>query len=357
MRKTFGIVGASGAAGQQVLSALQNLGVSDILLGGRNAFLLRALTQKSAGALEAKRIDIEESNSLDAFCSEVGTVVNCAGPTSAFGDLVAKAALRNQCNYVDAAGLSIVSEGLQTLKDEISNAGLSFVISAGWVPGISELLPAYAYDLAKEKFGSVDRVSVFFGDWGHWSENAIADFDWFTRSRKPQAPGTFQRGEWRMDRSAASRKENLGEPLVESHFASFYTPELETLGTAIIDAEFGAWANSSDGRGLPLTGLLPFKQGKGSTMVRKPSGSYNQSVGGFALAKAETEGGQCCTVLATFGKGRDYELLGAVLATAACLVGHRASLPGVHYFWEAFNRPNVVEWLKSAGVRIGESFN
>ena len=175
MRKRFGIVGASGATGQQVLSALLNMGVADILVGGRNVFLLRALTEKSGGTVEAKRVDVGDSETLDAFCAEAETIVNCAGPASVFGDIVAQAAYRNRCNYVDAAGFSIVSQGLQSVKDEIYNAGLSFVVSAGWMPGLSELLPAYAYDLAKEKYGSVDQVSVFFGDWGHWSESASAD--------------------------------------------------------------------------------------------------------------------------------------------------------------------------------------
>jgi saccharopine dehydrogenase (NAD+, L-lysine-forming) len=360
MRKTIGIVGATGATGQQVLAALQNHGENSILLGGRNVYLLNALAVKSGAVAKSKILDVTDPASLDAFCSQVKTIVNCAGPVSVLGDLVARAALRNRCNYVDAAGLSIVSESLISVKDEIQKSGLSFVVSAGWMPGLSELLPAYAYDLAKKKFGSVERVSVYFGDWGHWSDNAIADVVWFMRKRRLQSPGTFRRGVWKADRSVALRKGNLGEPLVEGNFASFYTPELESLGKAITDADFGAWAHYCDRRGLFLAAavaLLPYKQTKAMSMIRKAYSGYQQPVGGFAIAKAETKDGKNCTVTANFGKGRDYEVHGAVLATAASLIGHQAVLPGVNYFWQAFNRPNVVEWLKTAGVRITETYD
>ena len=69
---------------------------------------------------------------------------------------------------------------------------------------------------------------MFFGDWGHWSDNAIADVVWFMRKRQLQPPGAFVRGVWKVDRSVAFRKDSLGEPLVEGQFASFYTPELQS---------------------------------------------------------------------------------------------------------------------------------
>jgi saccharopine dehydrogenase (NAD+, L-lysine-forming) len=359
MRKTFGIVGATGATGQQVLSAVQNLGTSRILVGGRTPAMLRLLVVKSGGTIEARRLNIQDPNLMDSFCAEAETIINCVGPASSYFDAVAQAAYRNKCNYVDASGLYTVSLGLDPIKDKIREAGLTFVLSAGWMPGITEILPAYAYDIAKEKFGSVSRISVFFGDWGHWSDNALADANWYLRNRKAQSPGTFQQGVWKAERSVSFRKESLGEPLVESQFASFYTPELESLGKAITDADFEAWVQHFDERGVALSAaaaFMPFKQAKSAGVIRKAFDEYNQPVGGFIVAKAETQEGNCCTVIATYGKGRDYEINGAALATAACLVSQHAAYPGVQYFWQAFNRPNAIEWLTAAGVRISETF-
>jgi hypothetical protein len=177
----------------------------------------------------------------------------------------------------------------------------------------------------------------------------------FLHNFKTPPAGTFQRGAWTADKNVAIRKESLGDPFVEGQYASFYTPELESLGRAITDAGFGAWSYNCDQRGPGLASSL-FKQSKAAVTLRKADDGYRQSVGGFVVAWAEAPSGQRGTVVATFGKGRDYETHGSVLAVAACLVGHQAAYPGVHYFWEAFNRPNVVEWLKSADVRISESF-
>jgi len=360
MRYPFGIIGATGATGQQVAIALLNVGAEGILLGGRNISLLTGLRDKSSGTVRASVVNIENPQSLDAFCAEAQTIVNCAGPVSVLGARVAEAALRNKCHYIDPSGLSVVPQSLEPVKDQILNAGLSFVSSAGWSPGLTELLPAYAYDLAKEKFGSVERVSVFFGDWGHWSDNAVADVVSFMQANKRRPSGLFRRGEWKADRSAANRTENLGEPLVEGRFASFYTPELESLGRAMIDADFGSWAHYCDSQSQRLTSavaMLPIGQSKAIGMIRQAYSGYQQPVGGFAVAKAETASGQRCTVLATFGKGRDYELQGSVVATAANLIAHGSSAPGVRYFWEAFHRPTLIEWLKSEGVRISETFD
>ena len=58
---------------------------------------------------------------------------------------------------------------------EIEDLGLSFVVSAGWNPGISELLPVYAGARARDKMDLIESLTVYFGDSGEWSTNALRD--------------------------------------------------------------------------------------------------------------------------------------------------------------------------------------
>ena len=96
-------------------------------------------------------------------------------------DRVAQAARRMRCHYVDLAGLSVVKERLLSYNREITDLGLSFVISAGWMPGLTELLPVYAFTRAKAKMDAIESLNVYFSDSGEWSTNALRDGLWYLR--------------------------------------------------------------------------------------------------------------------------------------------------------------------------------
>jgi saccharopine dehydrogenase (NAD+, L-lysine-forming) len=123
----------------------------------------------------AAHLDILDVHSLDDFCSRCSIIVNCAGPVVQLQDRVAQAVFRWRCHYVDAAGMSLVKERMLPHSREIEDLGLSFVISAGWNPGISELLPVYADAWARPKMDLIESLTVYFGDSGEWSTNALRD--------------------------------------------------------------------------------------------------------------------------------------------------------------------------------------
>jgi saccharopine dehydrogenase-like NADP-dependent oxidoreductase len=56
---------------------------------------------------------------------------------------------------------------------EAADLGLSFVIWAGWMPGISELVPAYTNAQARSKMDAIESVTVYLGDSDEWSVNAL----------------------------------------------------------------------------------------------------------------------------------------------------------------------------------------
>src|ERR1700690_3657868 len=153
---TFGIVGGYGATGRIVASELWKCCAGEILIGGRDLTKGKTLAAESEGRASAVHLDILDAHSLNDFCSRCSIVVNCAGPVMALQDRVAQAAFRRRCNYIDAAGMSLVKERLLPHRQEIEDLGLSFVVSAGWNPGISELLPVYADAQARAKMDTIE---------------------------------------------------------------------------------------------------------------------------------------------------------------------------------------------------------
>src|ERR1700733_10387581 len=131
---TFGIVGGYGATGRIVASKLWKSCDGEILVGGRDLAKGKSLAAEFDHRVSALSLDVLDANSLDNFCSRCSIIVNCAGPVMVLQDRVAQAAFRNQCHYIDPAGMSLVKERMLPHGREIEESELSFVISAGWMP-------------------------------------------------------------------------------------------------------------------------------------------------------------------------------------------------------------------------------
>jgi saccharopine dehydrogenase-like NADP-dependent oxidoreductase len=184
----FGVVGGYGSTGSVVVSELWQSSSHEIVIGARHLAKAKAFASQFDGRVTASHLDVFDSSTLDRFCSAASVIVNCGGPVMLLQDRVAQAALRARCHYVDVAGLSFVKERLLPHADEIASQGLSFVVSAGWLPGLTELLPVYAQAHARARMDAIDSVSAYFGDSGQWSANAFRDMAWYLRQ-----PGASQR--------------------------------------------------------------------------------------------------------------------------------------------------------------------
>lgn len=140
-KSTFGLVGGYGATARAVAAELLKSSDGELLIGGRDPAKLKSATAELGSRVSAARVDAMDAASLDEFCRRCSVIVNCAGPVILLEDRVAQAAFRQHCHYVDAAGMGVVRERLLPHNREITALGLSFVISAGWTPGLTELLP------------------------------------------------------------------------------------------------------------------------------------------------------------------------------------------------------------------------
>jgi hypothetical protein len=363
-RISFGVVGGYGATGQAVVSELSKSGTDHILIGGPNLARGSALASKYDGQASATRVDVLDTSSVDEFCRQCSIVVNCAGPVKALRDRVAQAAFRQHCHYIDPAGMRFVAEGMRSKSDEIADLGLSFIVSAGWMPGISEVVSVYAHALAKRQMDTVESVTVYYGDSGEWSANALRDGVWYLRQLGGGSPSYFHKGRRvRLSRSAVLSTTNLGKPIGIRRFGMFFTPELNEIGGKLDDCEVRAYSYVSGFRAILAStaiALLPIPEGLSVRLLRNVF-RRNQElpVGGFVVARAighSQRRPMTLTVQIVYEAGRDYWVHGLAIATAARMVAEGKGVQkGVHFLADAVDAQSFLKRLKADGVEHTES--
>lgn len=361
---TFGIIGGYGATGRVVVSELWKSSVAEILIGGRDLAKGTALAAQFGSRVSAVPLDVLDARSLDHFCSRCSIIVNCAGPVMVLQDHVAQAALRSRSHYIGLAGLTFVKERLLAHGREIEDLGLSFVVSAGWMPGITELLPAYADAQARAKMDTVESLTVYFGDSGEWSSNALRDVVWYIRQVGLSRPGYFRKGEWvRAKMSAAYCKVDLGDPIGLGRFGLFSTPELSEIGRRLNDCDVFIYSYLSGLRTVvagTLIALLPIPESLGVRMVRNVFRRNRLPVDGFVVAQVlgRSQGRKVAlTARTVYRERRDYWINGFVPAILARLISEGKSIrPGVHFLADAVDPITLMAELRKAGVEQTGNF-
>jgi hypothetical protein len=360
---TFGVVGGYGATGRVVASELWKSCDGEILIGGRDLAKGKALAAEFDSRASATHLDIFDAHSLDDFCGRCSIVVNCAGPVMALQDRVAQAAFRRRCHYIDAAAMSLVRERMLPHSREIEDLGLSFVVSAGWKPGISELLPVYAEAKARAKMDTIESLTVYFGDSGEWSTSALRDGFWYIRQSGLRSPGYFRKGEWtRAKMSEASRRVDLGDPVGPGRFFMFSTPELSEVGRRLNDYDVFTYTYLSGFRTViaaTLMALVPLPEGLGVRLVRNVFRRNRLPVDGFVAAQilGRSQGRRLAlTVQIVYRERRDYWIHGLALATVARIISEsKGAQAGVHFLADAVNPITFMAELRKAGVEQTEN--
>jgi len=363
-KNTFGIVGGYGATGKAVVAELLKSSDGELLIGGRDPAKLESFTAELGTRVSTARVDALDEASLDEFCRRCSVIVNCAGPVMLLQDRVAQAAFRQHCHYVDAAGMGVVKERLLGHNQEIAALGLSFVISAGWTPGLTEFLPVYGYARAKSRMDAIESVSAYSSDSGEWSANALRDGVAFIRRTGLAKPGYFHKGEWvRAKTSEASRKVDLGDPIGLRRFSLFSMPELNDVGQQLTDCDFFPYAYLSGFRNAAaflIIALLPLSEDSGIRLLRNMFRRNHLSVAGFAEVRVV---GRCegraaiLKMRVTFEAGRDYWMNAVALATVARMVSAKQAVQcGVHYLSAAMDPIAFMAQLRKAGVQQTENF-
>ncbi|MFI6785112.1 saccharopine dehydrogenase NADP-binding domain-containing protein [Micromonospora sp. NPDC050276] len=203
---TIGILGGYGAVGSAVARRLHQSTAASLLVAGRDLGraenLVRSLGTGSALA-EPVAVDLADPSALDRFAARCDLLVNCAGPSYRILDTVARAALRNGTDYVDAAGddptfLHLSSGGG---VHEWRAAGRIALLSAGALPGLSGLLPRHLANIV----GQATRLDAYLGGVAPLTPAAAGDV---LLSRGPEhgTPGASWRDSTVRERSIAPRR-------------------------------------------------------------------------------------------------------------------------------------------------------
>lgn len=172
MNGTIGLLGASGKVGRGAAELLLGASGYELVLGGRDTDKLRREYGELAESVRLMKVDVFDEKELLAFCGECDVILNCAGPAKRIIDRVALAALRQSVHYVDAAGDEHLYRQLMEHLPELEAKRLSFIVSAGIYPGLSEVLPAY---VSQTYFDEVEQLELFFAGAGDFSVNAAYD--------------------------------------------------------------------------------------------------------------------------------------------------------------------------------------
>jgi short subunit dehydrogenase-like uncharacterized protein len=192
----IGIVGAYGATGAVVARTFAAQRSRPLLLIGRNTQKLDELAGSITGDVATASIDVMDERALVDACRDCQVVINCAGPASVILDRVGHAALEAGAHYVDPGPDERVFQNLRARDSEIRAKGLVFLLGAGYVPGLSELLLRAAYEVHQGRTNSAYRVHLVVADHNDWSVNGFVDI--LERAcRHPPQVGVYEAGTFR----------------------------------------------------------------------------------------------------------------------------------------------------------------
>lgn len=155
MAGRVGVLGAYGGLGSQAARELARTGVP-LRLGGRDPGRLDALAAELPGA-EARALDVSDRASVLDFCAGCEVILN----GSRYSDGLAEALLEAGRHVVDATAFR--SDRWLDRSGEVAARGATWIVHTGWLPGLPEVVGAYAEALAVERLGSAE-VEIYAYD-------------------------------------------------------------------------------------------------------------------------------------------------------------------------------------------------
>jgi len=139
------VYGATGHTGRFVVDELLRRGLTPVL-AGRSAERLAAVVPRHA-ALEHRVVALDEPDLLRESLTDVGAVINCAGPFLDTAALLARAAVEAGAHYLDVtAEQPAVATLYRELDSAARNAGVVVVPAMAFYGGLADLLLTTALD-------------------------------------------------------------------------------------------------------------------------------------------------------------------------------------------------------------------
>ncbi|EWM18680.1 trans-acting enoyl reductase family protein [Kutzneria sp. 744] len=217
------VYGASGYQAKLVLTELSRRGIDAVLVGRDAERLRRAATEVGLAASPRRVADRTTLTHSFAGCD---AVINCAGPFTASGQAVVRAAIDAGCHYVDTAGEQLYLKTIfDTLAGEAERRGVTVVpaVNDGCLPGD---LVAH---LIADRLTSIDQITVSHVIVGGGPSRGSLRSALHTLDALTTGGLTYDNGAWHSGLPARNTSIVLPGASEPTEMAKFPLPEVVTI--------------------------------------------------------------------------------------------------------------------------------
>lgn len=148
------IYGATGYTGRMAAAQAKAAGL-DPVLAGRNELTLTALAAELG--LEHRVFGLDEAAAIEDALSDVGVILNCAGPYSRTAEPLMTAAIRSGTHYLDVAAELDSYHLAQALEHKAVAAGVMLLPGSG---GSVAMLGCLAAHAARRVDGEIEHIGI-----------------------------------------------------------------------------------------------------------------------------------------------------------------------------------------------------
>jgi len=163
------VFGATGYTGKLIVQSLLDMGVADVILGGRNQQRLQRLADQHDG-LPVRVADVNRPETLTALLRDAHVVINAVGPFVRFGEPVVRAAIEHGVHYLD---ITAEQSYMVRIRDEYDSAARAKGIAIVNAQGLEFAVGMCAAALLAEADSSIETIDIFTRVDNHaWSQGS-----------------------------------------------------------------------------------------------------------------------------------------------------------------------------------------
>lgn len=353
------VLGATGSVGRAACRELCALGPYELVLCSRQPARAKAAAQGLATATEQRAVDI--FTAAPSVFQDCDLVLNCAGPSWQTGWAAANLAWNSGAHYVDVAGYSLLKQRLSPYAGQAQSQGRSMILTAGWIPGISEVFTRYALSTTEQVHGPAEELTLYCGARDHWSEGSVSDMIWHLFNDEHTGFGYLHKGRWtRLPFWKGNSRVTINS-LPDKAQSALWVYSASTVPLALerpdMDIRVGLILLSLRTR-LTIAGIKAFlrmRRARAQKWLCNAIGNDARSKGIRGLLRVQ--------VSCRSGQIRHFELsttenihlTGMAAAAAAHMTLLGQTSPGVHFLGEAVSAPDFLSLLAARGVQYGEA--
>jgi hypothetical protein len=346
-RNYIGVLGGRSEIGKYCVAELLKSTNCNIIIATRN---IPDTNELNSRRISYMQINIFTAEQLDAFCNKSSIVINCAGPSTVILDTVANSCLKNNAHYIDIGGYDILYDILKAKEPEIIQKGLIFLISAGWIPGLSGIIPIELAKHAELEGMQISELNVYTTGKEKWSYGSCRDMVW---SMFENFYGVYVKGKWKKKIPLTGKSVyfySLKEKqkvmvMFNNQFADFAKEKKYDLFSEYIGSnEFGFRAKILS---LYIIFFLKNNKEKAAVMYQKAIEKDHANGKRFGLVQAEACSSEGEKVIAELYTENNYLLTGIAPALAAqqLLNKQLVKQSGVLYMCNAVDTAIYIEQL------------